>query len=304
MTEIKIGTKIVLRPAIRRTAPFSAPSRSAFVAPDPRPIQLRSFLPGPAVIKDGFPVVPQIWARAEMLASTSGEFLNYDRPNPRDVMVECHSRFVAGNDLWDDIAGVWRPYDTTGVDYYWVADPAKKPTAQEYSYRVGKEVLNLDALLFQDTDELVSRFNQDLDDASELTMVLVASFDNPTNYTALTNGPRSIRVSELFELHDGGRHNTAKTLQHPTQIAPCILIYSVRPPSATLWVVAPDRKMYTTTLTGTDEAVPMRFTLGPAPMRVVEVAFFDYAVRQVEPIEEQLNLFQLAALYSSMYGAM
>lgn len=307
-------------PAIKATTRITAVARTSIrsVIEDPKsnppvPIDLYSYQPEDGFMWEGHPIVPKMWARAQGIATTDGEYVDSDRPTPRDVPVDCHSRFLPGTDLYDDIAGVWRPFFTKGADYYWATDPTKKPTADEVQYRIGKELITLDCLAFQAGDYLYSSFNTDNDSATEYTIVMVLSFDGPANDAFFASYDRTLWLKETIELTDGFYPTVKiKTVANPTQIDPMVLIVSVRPPNTKIWIVSPDRKVaYSPSLTQ-QVAQGLSFTIGrdiwvstgTVALKLLEWTMFEYAVQPTTTGPNQLNLNQMIALYSSMYGAL
>ena len=277
---------------------------------DVRPFKLVSFQPQDYVLRYGLPYVPKYWAQAVTAVSATGEFFAVERPSPREIEVRCHTRFLAGTDLWDDPAGVWRPFYSEGIDYFWVADPLYKPQPQTLDFRIRKEILDLDVLTFSPGDFLDSSFNTGIDDALAYTMIVVVSTEAPTDYTIARSEHEGIWAGESYKVFSDANSVSVSSLRPPTQISPSVLIMSVSPPTATLWVSTPDRKLYKNTVTnhamGTTQMV---FSLGKslndaaeAYMHVLEFTLLDYPVRTTEANRERYNLYQLAALYSSMYG--
>lgn len=278
---------------------------------DVKPFSLKSFSPQNYLLKNGFPHVPKYWVQAVTGLSATGEFYAVERQSPRELSIRCHSRFLPGEDLWDDTAGVWRPFYTQGIDYYWVADPAHKPVPQTLDFRVNKEIIDLEVLTFSPGDFLDSSFNEGIDDAVEYTMVVVVSLENPLGFTVVRSASEGIWATEAYQVFSGTRFLDVKTLAHPAQITPAVLVLSVQPPHATLWVITPDRKIFTNTVTNPDMATShMQFSLGKnlndvatAYMHVLEFTLFDYAVKDSTAVADRYNIYQLASLYGSVYGA-
>lgn len=275
-----------------------------------RPWVTKTFTVDEHVILNGFPYVPKYWARAETAISATGEYFATDRLDPRELNLDCQARFLPGDDLWDDTAGVWRPFFSNGVDYYWEADPAHKPTPDRIEYRIGKEILSFDVLTFNPGDYLASNFNQGMDDAVEYTAVIVCSLENPTPYTIMRSEIDGVDVGETFGLSSGAVRRSVFSRQHPTQIVPCIIVMSVQRPIVSLWVIGPDRNvLYGSLITKEVDIPDLKFRLGQdlfsvsnAFMHVFEWTLFPYAVKD-KNIAGQLNVYQLAALYGSVFGA-
>jgi len=261
------------------------------------------------MIVNGYKMVPKVWVRGRAVATSDGSYIDSARLRPTELQVDCHSRFLAGSDFYDDIAGVWRPFYTRGVDWYWTTDPVAKPTYMDLEYRIGKEILTFDVLNFQDQDFLRSAFNGDLDDAAEYTVVMVASFDNPTGYMAMSTPQRDFLINEAFTVLDT---TTAvpRTLSHPAQIDPAIVVLSVRPPTTRIWVASPDNQVAYASAITPAQSQDMIFqlgrklgvTAGGANMKLMEWSLFDYAV-QSDGTTGQYNVNQIISLYSSVYGA-
>jgi len=276
-----------------------------------RPFYVKAITSEDHVVLNGFPYKPKFWARAETAISASGEYYSLARLDPRELYLDCHTRFLAGDDLWDDTAGVWRPYFSNGVDYYWEADPAHKPTPERLEYRVGKEIMDFDALTFQPGDYLASNFNQGMDDAAEYTAVMVCSLENPMGYTVMRSEIDGVVANESFNVFSGTKNRDVPTLLHPAQITPCIIVLSVQRPIISLYVVGPDRKVSFGTLVSSEVDIPdLKFRLGQdlfsvsnAYMHVFEWTLFPYAVKTTSADPDRLNIYQLISAYGSVYGA-
>src|SRR5207245_513373 len=137
-----------------------------------RPSSLKSYRPNDFVLRNGFPYAPPLWMHAATLVSSTGEYLSGDREDAFDVDIPAHTRFIASDSTWDDVAFRWDPALTSGIDYAFEGAPGSSPVLDEVTYRIGKEVITKPAFYFTPGTFLASSFNSGIDDAVQFTITL------------------------------------------------------------------------------------------------------------------------------------
>lgn len=282
---------------------------------DARPFTLSSFTPDPFMVNKGFPDRPPLWVDVQTLVSATGEYLLQDRLDPTDVIIPCHSRFIANDATWDPIAGTWNPSYTQGLGYSFVAPAGFAPNLQEVSYRIGKEVITGTALTFTPGDVLSSDFNSGIDDAVSFSVVMVAVMHAPLGYTLLSTPPDeprlSIEVTNRFTLTAGTRSASDILSILPTQAVPVYVVLSVKPPVTSMWIATGPNKMWPVSIKGTDApTTAMKFQLGQgytgtteAWFDLMEFSLWDYPLQRTEDDRNRMNLAEAISHYSSIYGA-
>lgn len=286
------------------------------------PFQLAGFESEPYLVKDGYPDVPDIWIKTSTSVSTSGEFYSADRYEAMDVDIPAQSRFVASDSTWDSTAGLWLPAVTSGVSYYWTSVPGLAPYLDEITYLVGKELITTPVLRFTPGDYLISSFNSGIDDAVDVTISFAAMMRSQDAFTIFSTDSSisqiSMEVDEQFSFSYAGGSGKVKTPLRPAAMVPVYLILSISPPTATMYVATSPTSIFKSTVkTNSYEASQMRFLMGKtrqgkatSSMNVMEMALFPYSMSPVGSVttdedgnvSEQLSIYKLLSLYSSIYG--
>ena len=282
------------------------------------PFRLTSLEAEPYVLKNGFPDVPPVWVKAEPLVSISGEYQLLNRPSPTEQHLQgARARFVAVEDTWDDIAGVWSPVASEGINYKWITTAGSEPSLDEITYRLGKEVFTQSAMRFLPGDFMTSSFNEGIDDATDYTVAMVVSLEVPTGYQVLRSGGTKasgvgISVNEDFDFSYGGVNASVNVPQHPARMTPVYLILSVGAPRCTLWVgTAPNRMQRMQIQASHMGSRPFQFSLGQdwasvadATMYIMDMAFFPHEASFYPDSETPYpSVFQIMNYYTNIYGA-
>lgn len=273
------------------------------------PMRDIAYEPNDAYIRSGFPVTPKYWATARGLASAQGEFLSTARPGPTDVNYEAHSRFLP--EQFDDVAGTWRPFFTGGVDYFWRAPAGLSPNKSVITYRIGREVLEVDTLRFNPGDYLLSSFNNGADDASQFSVAMAFLAETPLEYTIFSTQNEeqeiTVRLDSGFHFTLGNLSASVNTRMPATAMVPCYLLLSSSGSTVKVFVGTSSRKIFSGSIFRPSGLMQqMRFTIGKAhagkataTMNLMEFSLFDYAI---STSSNPMNVYEVFNALSSIYG--
>jgi len=131
---------------------------------------------------NGWPVpVPKIDVRAESFVSAAGEILSH-RPHPAQVTTNADVRWIPTEESWSIDEMKWRPEDTTAYpQYVWESATDFAPTyLNDYSYRIGKEIVSRSALNFsaEENEHLWSNFVGGFEGAAGFSVLAVVSLES------------------------------------------------------------------------------------------------------------------------------
>lgn len=259
----------------------------------------------PSLVMNGHPNIPAMWVHGTSSTSATGVQVT-DRSDPQDVEIDTHSRFIANG--FDDMGGVWRPFITIGVDYFWVAPPGLAPSTDITEYRLGKELIRRHSLRFNPGDYLVSSFNSGIDDALSFTAIMVLTPFVPTGYTILSTADDqdelSVSVGNGFTLSYGDLSVSVNLISTLLNRTPVYLAVSSDGTTASMWVGTSTQNLTRRSLRIPSAQVQrMRFMLGKthsgkaeATMGVYEFLLADHALSSSE-------LTKVISALASTYGA-
>ena len=265
------------------------------------PWNLTSFIPQDNLLYQGWPDVPDIWVRGTSLTSSDGTYLNSDRPDPYSVFPNAHTRMIADDVHWDEIAGTWSPFYSGGVDYSFTSS-MNPPVIEDISYLCGKEMIRADAYRFYPGVVLRSSFNSDRDDASEFGISMVVCLHSPTDYPLLYiggNNPIRIDVRDAMYLTFAGKTAKVPLLANPGSMTPLYVILMVTPTTATLYAGTGPNKLTAVQMNRpTPLTTDMIFTIGSDNLVSSNAAFhlMDFAMFT------GLGVNDVANMLSSAYG--
>lgn len=131
-------------------------------------------------ILNGWPTeIPDHDVVAQGFVSSAGEIMSI-RPGPGQISTGADVRWIASADSWDNTTFTWRPEDTAIYpQYVWQSSSDYAPTyLNDYTYRVGKEIVTRDALNFQNDakEHLWSDFTGGSAGAVRFSVVMVVNF--------------------------------------------------------------------------------------------------------------------------------
>jgi len=268
--------------------------------------KLVGFSSEPWVLVNGFPQVPRYWVNAKSSITLDGTSYDQNRPNPTDVDMGSHTRFIAN--AFDDFGGTWRPFYTEGADYFFRSAPGLAPHKNTVDYRIGKELFNVEALRFNPGDYLISSFNNGRDDAAQFTFALAMIPDAPTDYTVLSTqnstSEISVHLSGSYKLTYGGQSSTLSLNLPATAMVPTYLILTSDGRSATLFIATSTKRIYSVTLNQSEaEISDLAFTIGKTRLgkatstfNLIEANLYGYGVNR-------LTVPDIIGRLSGLYGA-
>jgi hypothetical protein len=273
------------------------------------PFQDLSFIPGEGLVINGFPTVPKIWVKGESLVSATGQFISSTRLDPTELDINAHSRFLPNG--FDDTAGVWRPFFTKGLDYYWRSPSGLSPRTEEIDYRIGKEVIRTPTLRFNIGDYLISSFNNGIDDAGSFAVALVVVPQTPLGYTLFSTQNStheiSLDIESQISLHYGDQSGKVNYGISPAAMTPAYIIVSSNGNSATCYIGTSSRSVSSTRLVQRDLDIPkMKFTLGKTRLgkatgtfNLMELCLFDHQLNT----RSKPSVYDVIGQLSAAYGA-
>jgi hypothetical protein len=132
-------------------------------------------------INKGWPVaVPPYDIRATGFVSSTGDIITA-RPHPASVKTAADLRWIPTTETWDDISLRWSPEDSPNPGYTWATSVEYAPTyLDDYSYRVGKEIITRSALNFvsEQHEHIWSDFNGGFGSLGGFTVIMVLSLQS------------------------------------------------------------------------------------------------------------------------------
>jgi hypothetical protein len=196
-----------------------------------------SLVPEDSMMFHGMPRVPDIGVEADFLIDVDGVVYG-ERPSLQEVNEDSWASFVADEEFYDPVTGIWTPvHDASPVLYNLVGAPGASPALVSVQYRSKKELFIADAISFDETMTMVANFNQGMDDATNFTMAMALTpiTDSPSNLITFDDGSTvGINQSGLSVSMDG-LNWFVKIPQGPLQLAPMFLILEITPPKSVLY---------------------------------------------------------------------
>lgn len=228
------------------TIRVQAPTR--YEDQDVVPAPSKAFESEPYLVINGWPKVPPLWVQGRSMTSSIGVFAS-PRDEPEDVVIDAHTRFIASG--YDNVAAVWRPFQSFGSNYLWMAQIGLSPSTERVDYRLGKELLVRTGLRFNPGDYLFSNFNEGRDEALEFSIVLVLTPRVPAGYTIFTTQTDqdrlSLRLDNGFVLQYGDVSVSAPQ-SDLINVTPVYVVISVRGGTIQMWLGSSTRRILTRSL--------------------------------------------------------
>jgi hypothetical protein len=145
------------------------------------PYNMASYILDEFRVKNGWPVeVPPYDVRQKTLISTDGTVIS-NRQSPATVQTGADVRWVATELSWDDVTLTWRPEDGPYPSYVWSSSVEFAPVyINDYTYRVGKELLTVNGLNFSGDNHqhLWSNFTGGFGSAAGFTLIFALSLQS------------------------------------------------------------------------------------------------------------------------------
>ena len=273
----------------------------------------RAFEAESFVVLRGKPTKPRYWVRAKSAATADGTSYSHTRVNPTDMDIGAHTRFIASG--FDSTSGIWRPYESGGIDYYFRSPPGLAPHLNDVEYKIGREMFSQNALRFNVGDYLVSEFNRGRDVASRFAIAMVFVPDVPLDYTVLStqnaNAEIEVTLRGGYQLAYGGARSLL-TLDRPaTSMAPTYLILSSDGHSTALYIATGNNKVYSTQVSSVmEDLATMAFTVGKtrngkatATFNLLEFCVYDYELKTRNSDSDEMTVNDVIGKLSAVYGA-
>lgn len=208
---------------------------------DAVPYKLSSFIPEEHINKNGFAYRPTMWVRGKDLVTMDGSV--YDEPiDPWSIAIsDVHSRFLMNSTSWDEITGTLVPFQSEGIGYTFTSAVDSQPRLENIEYQIGKKIKRVSVLRFDEGDVLTSSFNQGADDASVLTLCVVARVYGTERACLFRIGNEPAEAIELyvgedFLIRNGSADTVLDTIVAPGAMSPMIVIMTSTPERTLLTV--------------------------------------------------------------------
>lgn len=270
------------------------------------PARDRSFQPERSLVMRGFPKIPQYWVEGRSVLSCTGGRVT-GRPDPTDVEIDVHSRFIAHN--FDTLGGTWTPFLTQGVDYLMMSPPGLAPHIEQDEYRIGKEMLIRPCLWFNPGDHLITSFNQGIDDALSFSVVLAISPRTPAPYTIFSTTDDQTRLSVNvtptgFSLSYGELENTHQSVRL-LNTTPVYVALTCGPSEARLYVGSKASSLASVALRiPANEVKRMKFMIGKDHRGKAVSSFSLFEMLLVDHTMSKDEVYRKVSALSSIYGAL
>jgi hypothetical protein len=196
-----------------------------------------SLVPEDAMMFRGMPRVPDIGVEADFLIDVDGVAYG-ERPSLQDANDDSWASFVADEQFYNPVTGIWTPvHDSSPVVYELDGSAGNSPSLVSVQYRSKKELFIADAISFDDpTSTMVANFNQGMDDSANFTLAMALTPTSAEDDILIAfddGGSVGINSSGLTATMDG--LSWGVTIPHgPLLLAPMFLILQLVPPSGTL----------------------------------------------------------------------
>ena len=268
-----------------------------------------ALIPEPHVLRKGFPYSPPLSLVCPAELSADGTYIP-ERTYPwESVYTDAHTRFLAQENMVDDIAAKWHPFYTSGIDYYFTWSGLIEPRLEEIEYRIGKELYPTMSMRIVDDASLVSSFNDGFDDASSF-MIAVAGVINSAERASLMRvgdtlaDSIEIGVDEYFYIRNQYGTATMKTPMHPAKMLPFYMVLINDPTKTELNVAMGTSRIFRAIIPNRDAVRSLKVRIGEdlagsktLDMNLFEATLFPYAYGG--PMSSQQIITAMADVYGS-----
>lgn len=301
-----------IRAVIRGTGRVAIRSGKTVEGKIPIPFSSRSFIPDDSMIYNGWPMTPEIWVRAATSVTSDGTFINLDRPDPYSAPLVGMVRFIASSQNYNEISGIWNPYYSDLVDYYWTS--LTTMFLEDITYIIGKELVTRKALRFLPGSRMNSMFNSGNDQSQNFGLAMTLILHAPGNYPIFSVPDPNvsgdslvvISVSDVITLSVKDPNTKITTiyylpmLKNPLSIIPLYLFFLYTTEGITLYVGNSMYSMTTLTVSFYHPGVlPMKFIIGANNLMTPTGAF--QLMDMVIFTPSDLN--QVIAMLTTIYGS-
>lgn len=209
----------------------SSSTRRSVLAVDPGQVSVTNtaLVPPDHVIRKGFPHIPKFRVTSSVYLSADGSYVP-ELTYPYEAVFQGeHSRFIAQENLWDDIADVWTPLSSVGVDYYFAWSGTTQPVLEDVEYRIGKMLYPMNSAHVTPGSALVSSFNAGMDDAASFSIAMAGVINSSERASLLRVGDTmgtaiEVSVDESFYLRNQYGTAALQPTAHPAKMIPFYLV--------------------------------------------------------------------------------
>lgn len=254
-----------------------------------RDVRNLALVPPPHVIRNGFPFVPDYVVASKAVLTTDGSYvpdLTYPWEN---IFSDDHSRFIAQENMFDDIADKWSPFTSAGIDYYFTWTGSTTPRIEEVEYRIGKRIFPMNSIRIEPAASLISSFNSGLDDASSFMIAMAGIINSSENASLLRVGDTvgsavEVTVDEYFYVRNQFGTARLTTTQHPAAMVPFYLVLANDLSKSTLYMASGTSRVFRASVPNQVTARSLKIFIGEdvvstrnLDLNLFEFTLFPYA---------------------------
>lgn len=250
----------------------------------------QALVPPAHVVRKGYPWIPQMLVSSYPLITVDGSYIPELTYPYEAIFKDVHTRFIAQENLYDDITDVWSPFISAGVDYYFTWSGAIAPRLEAVEYRIGKMFYPMNSVRIPEGAALVSSFNQGMDEAASFMIAMAGIISSSESASLIRIGDTmgtavEVTVDEVFYLRN--QFGTAKLTPaiHPGQMIPFYLVLLNDPGETSLYVSNGTSRISRITLPNQDMVRTMEVFIGQSlsatktlDMNLFEMTLFPYAL--------------------------
>lgn len=266
-----------------------------------------ALVPPDHVIRSGYPFVPQFRVTSSAYLSADGSYVPEITYPYEAIFAGEHTRFIAQDNLWDDIADVWSPLSSAGVDYYYTW--TGQPTVEDVEYRIGKLLYPMNSVHLVPGSSLVSSFNSGMDDAASFSIAMAGIVNSSERASVLRVGDTmgtaiEVSVDESFYLRNQYGTGYLKPTSHPAKMIPFYLVLTNDAGRTELAVATGMQRIYKTHIPNQDFTRSLKVFIGEdlagnknLDMNLFEFTLFPYGFDG--PMSTQAIIEAMADVYGS-----
>lgn len=223
-----------LRPSIQTWAVGTTPTATTTPVV---PFRAQSLVPRDGFNLLGFPIDVPLGIKLPSLVSCEGLYLP-DDVDPANIGFEGdYVRWLGDGDYYDGFN--WNPVYNTVGDYTFSAGALTGPVLDDIDYRIGKKLYSFSSLRFSPGTYLTSNFNNGMDDAVNLTLIITGVVHGSEDSTIVRIGSSA---ANTIEVRNGGVMSVTNPLSKyrvtstvsPTKMIPFYLVITISPTATTI----------------------------------------------------------------------
>jgi hypothetical protein len=249
-----------------------------------------SLVPPDHVIRSGHPFIPKMLASSHAVLTADGTYVpELTYPYEAIFAGDEHTRFIAQDNMFDDIADKWYPLASAGVDYHFTWSGLVQPRVEQIDYRIGKLLYPMNSIRVEESASLVSSFNAGMDDASAFMIALAGVINSSERASLLRVGDNmgssiSIDVDEYFYIRNQYGVAKLETKEHPAAMVPFYLVLINDPSKTELNVSNGSNQISRATIPNQDSSRDLSVFIGEdlsgnktLDINLFEITLFPYA---------------------------